>query len=176
MVRFTAVPAVPVVAMRCPTLQTNSSYRSDPNLHLHHGAERVWHSKATGAGGAAGKPCFQHARRGARGPHTHGWTLATCLARKIVPAREILLAYRQPEASRWRRIPRQAAKTPLVPGCSELHHSCLSSTRRQHANGHAPGQMNRVRGCMPPPATPTSCARCPPNPLQQHRRDAARSP
>ena len=106
------------------------------------------------AGGAAGKPCFPFARRGARGPHTHGWSLATCLARKIVPAREVLLAYRQLEASRWRRIPRQAAKTPLVPGCSELHHSCLSSTRRQHANGRAPGQINRVRGCMPPPATP----------------------
>ena len=174
MARFTAVPAVPSVAMRCPTLQTNSSYRSDPHLHLHHGAERVWHSKARVERLVSPASSTLEEARAALTPTDGPSRLVSRV--KLVPARKLLLAYRQPEASRWRRIARQAAKTPLVPGCSELHHSCLSSTRRQHANGHAPGQMNRVRGCMPPPATPTSCARCPPNPLQQHRRDAARSP
>ena len=129
------------------------------------------------AGGAAGKPCFPFARRGARGPHTHGWSLATCLARKIVPARMILLAYCQPEASRWRRIctsgSQDAARTWMFRAASLMSVEYATATRERACSGadesrarvHATTRHTYLLRPLPPKPFAAAQARCSAQPV-----------
>ena len=91
------------------------------------------------AGGAAGKPCFPFARRGARGPHTHGWTLATCLARQartrpqitagLPPARSVTMAPHSTSGSQ------DAARTWMFRAASLMSVEYATATRERACSG-----------------------------------------
>jgi hypothetical protein len=125
------------------------------------------------AGGAAGKPCFPFARRGARGPHTHGWSLATCLARKIVPAREVLLAYRVTMAPHSTSGSQDAARTWMFRAASLMSVEYATATRERACSGadesrarvHATTRHTYLLRPLPPKPFAAAQARCSAQPV-----------